>query len=71
MLNKTNKAAIKEDLQMATMAATVVTIIVTLIEVPIVWVYLIVKWLTAFIGAMLGLLGLRLIQWAWNKYKAK
>ena len=65
------KAEIKADAVQAAQVATLVTVIMTALEVPIVLVYLAIKWTTAFVGAVMGILGVRLAVWAWNKYKAK
>ena len=65
------KTAVKEDAVQAAQVATLVTVIVTALEVPIVLVYLAIKWTTAFVGAVMGILGVKLAIWAWNKYKAK
>jgi hypothetical protein len=59
------------DVKQASIVATVVTLIITLIELPILWVYLFTKWLFAFIGACLGMWMVRLVVWAWKRYISK
>tara|TARA_R110002012_G_scaffold111320_5_gene256260 strand:- start:4224 stop:4430 length:207 start_codon:yes stop_codon:yes gene_type:complete len=61
----------KSEVKQAGIIATAMTVLVTLIELPIVWAYLITKWVAAFVGAILGMLGFKLAMWAWKKAKAK
>ena len=66
-----NKPTIKRDAQEAALAATIVTIVLTAIEIPLLWVYLAVKWVAAFAGAMLGLWTVRLVAYLWKKAVAR
>jgi len=68
-------ANVKEDATLAAGIATVVTVVTTAFEAPIVLVYLGMKMLVGFVGAVIGLVTYRLAAKAWRKgvemYKAR
>ena len=65
------KPTLKRDATEAALIATVLTVIMTALEIPLLWVYLAFKWVTAFVGAMVGFILWRLAQALWKAYKAR
>lgn len=56
-------ANFKEDAVIAAQTALVVSFVVTLLELPIVWLYLLSRYVMAFVGGLAGLLTYRLVVW--------
>lgn len=59
-------ANLLDDTKYAAKVALLVSFIFTLIELPLVWVYLLTRYLAAFVGGLLGLLSVRAIVWLWQ-----
>ena len=62
---------LKADAKQASIVATVVTAAVILLEMPVLYLYVAIKWVTAFAGACMGIAIVRLVSWLWNRYVSK
>lgn len=56
-------ANFKEDAVIAAQTALVVSFVITLLELPIVWLYLLSRYVMAFVGGLAGLLSVRAVTW--------
>ena len=71
-LNKTTaRDQAVSDLKEVSMLALVITVIMSFIEIPVLMLYYATKFAVTWLCAVAGLLGWRLLVWAWARSVAK
>ena len=73
--NRLNKTTLRDqavsDVKEISLLALVITVIMSFVEIPVLVLYYATKYITTWFLAMLGMIGWRLLVWAWFKYAVK